>query len=341
MKFKKPTKKKKRASVTGQKRTLKTGIISIGGGGIISSMLGNSSNTEVKKDEDSDKPTDKPNSINSLETIPKKRDEKEVKKGEEEKESNKEDSKELVVNKSKAIEIRKPAAKNTNIKSDLSVHVVTRWYRSPEIILLEKDYGPPIDVWSVGCIFAELLSMIRGNSVNAFSRRAIFPGSSCYPLSPGAKSKGGKKEDQLWVIIKQLGTPTAEDVEFIRDEFALNYLKKLPKAEKKNLAELYPQSSPDAIDLLNKMLRFNPHKRASLQEILEHEHLKEVRNPAKERASQDKIILDFDFERWDVNKLRKLFAQEIIYHRNFFRRAPRHGGKISKVESELMTEGRL
>ena len=44
----------------------------------------------------------------------------------------------------------KPTTKNTSVKSDLSVHVVTRWYRSPEIILLERDYGPPIDIWSVG-----------------------------------------------------------------------------------------------------------------------------------------------------------------------------------------------
>lgn len=43
------------------------------------------------------------------------------------------------------------------IKRKLTDHVVTRWYRPPEIILIEKVYGPAIDVWSVGCIFAELL----------------------------------------------------------------------------------------------------------------------------------------------------------------------------------------
>ena len=50
----------------------------------------------------------------------------------------------------KKAEVQPRVAKNTNIKTDLSVHVVTRWYRSPEIILLERDYGPPIDIWSVG-----------------------------------------------------------------------------------------------------------------------------------------------------------------------------------------------
>ena len=44
-----------------------------------------------------------------------------------------------------------------NMKRELTGHVVTRWYRAPEIILLEKDYGPGIDVWAVGCIFGEML----------------------------------------------------------------------------------------------------------------------------------------------------------------------------------------
>jgi serine/threonine protein kinase len=90
---------------------------------------------------------------------------------------------------------------NVNIKSDLSVHVVTRWYRSPEIILLERDYGPPIDIWSVGCIFAELLTMLKDNAKSQLERKPLFPGNSCYPLSPTSsnqkKEKGVSKEDQL------------------------------------------------------------------------------------------------------------------------------------------------
>ena len=48
-----------------------------------------------------------------------------------------------------------------NMKTQPTGHVVTRWYRAPEIILLEKDYGPAIDIWAVGCIFAELLGMMK------------------------------------------------------------------------------------------------------------------------------------------------------------------------------------
>ena len=56
------------------------------------------------------------------------------------------------------------------MKRELTGHVVTRWYRAPEIILLEKDYGPGIDVWAVGCIFAELLGMMRENAPTFMDR---------------------------------------------------------------------------------------------------------------------------------------------------------------------------
>ena len=71
-----------------------------------------------------------------------------------------------------------------NMKRELTGHVVTRWYRAPEIILLEKDYGPAIDIWAVGCIFAELLAMMKENASTFMDRQPLFPGKSCFPLSP-------------------------------------------------------------------------------------------------------------------------------------------------------------
>jgi mitogen-activated protein kinase 1/3 len=71
-----------------------------------------------------------------------------------------------------------------NMKRELTGHVVTRWYRAPEIILLEKDYGPAIDLWAVGCIFAELLGMMKENAPTFIDRQPLFPGKSCFPLSP-------------------------------------------------------------------------------------------------------------------------------------------------------------
>ena len=87
-----------------------------------------------------------------------------------------------------------------NIKRELTGHVVTRWYRAPEIILLEKDYGPAIDIWSVGCIFAELLGMMKENAPTFMDRQPLFPGKSCFPLSPARSPKEQriKKPQNIW-----------------------------------------------------------------------------------------------------------------------------------------------
>lgn len=105
-----------------------------------------------------------------------------------------------------------------NLKRELSDHVVTRWYRAPELILMEKDYGSGIDMWSVGCIFAELLSMVREHASNYTERKPIFPGKSCFPLSPDKSGRSSNVNgyprsatDQLYVIFQVLGTPTDND----------------------------------------------------------------------------------------------------------------------------------
>ena len=54
--------------------------------------------------------------------------------------------------------------------------MATRWYRAPEIILLEKDYGAAIDMWGIGCILAELLGMLKENATTFTERKPLFPG---------------------------------------------------------------------------------------------------------------------------------------------------------------------
>ena len=75
-----------------------------------------------------------------------------------------------------------------NAKSkQLTKHVVTRWYRAPEVILMNDYYSYSLDIWSIGCIFAELLSMMKDNFADFTDRQPLFPGSSCYKLSPKEK----------------------------------------------------------------------------------------------------------------------------------------------------------
>jgi mitogen-activated protein kinase 1/3 len=129
-----------------------------------------------------------------------------------------------------------------NMKRELTGHVVTRWYRAPELILLEKDYGPAIDMWSVGCIFAELLGMMKESAPTYLDRKPLFPGKSCFPLSPDKHVKEERhgfpfsKNDQLAVIFEVIGTPTEEDKSYVTDTKALEYLEAFPHRPKTDLS---------------------------------------------------------------------------------------------------------
>lgn len=121
------------------------------------------------------------------------------------------------------------------MKRELTGHVVTRWYRAPELILLEKDYGPAIDMWSVGCIFAELLGMMKESAPTYLDRKPLFPGKSCFPLSPDKTVKEERKgfpfskNDQLAIIFDVIGTPNEDEKSYVTDAKAIEYLDAFPK----------------------------------------------------------------------------------------------------------------
>lgn len=140
-----------------------------------------------------------------------------------------------------------------------TVQVVTRWYRSPELLLMWNENRSfeelqSIDVFATGAVFAELLQEPR--------RRPIFPGKNYL--------------DQINQIVKICGTPSPEDVRGV--DKAISYLNSLPYSSKKPFfkgQDKYPNR--DAIDLLEKMLHFNPEKRISVQDALAHPYLKDIR----------------------------------------------------------------
>ena len=157
----------------------------------------------------------------------------------------------------------------------LTKHVVTRWYRAPELILIQP-YTSAVDIWSLGCILAELLSMQEDNVPGYQDRVPLFPGGSCYPLSgEGDSVKKDERLDQLSVILGVIGTPSSEDVESVGN--ANYYVKSLTKQPSKSLESIYPAADRTVIDLLKMMLQFNPKKRCTTEEALEHEFLSDVR----------------------------------------------------------------
>lgn len=212
------------------------------------------------------------------------------------------------------------------MKRELTGHVVTRWYRAPELILLEKDYGPAIDMWSVGCIFAELLGMMKESAPTYLDRRPLFPGKSCFPLSPDKHAMEERKgfpfskNDQLAVIFEVIGTPTEEDKSFVTDTKAQEYLEAFPVRAKTDLNTLYPGAGEEALDLLGRTLVFNPYFRLSVEEALAHPFFKKIRKTEKEVASDKEIEIEFEKDTLDRKKLRALFLEEIEY----FKEKKRH-----------------
>ena len=119
-------------------------------------------------------------------------------------------------------------------KRELSNHVVTRWYRPPEVILGEKDYDTAVDVWSLGCVLAELLHCANNDlsSQQEADDRYIFPGNSCYPVSPCPLERKSEKKDvnlvsqndQMIKILEILGHQGKSGLSFVTDANAKQYL---------------------------------------------------------------------------------------------------------------------
>lgn len=201
-------------------------------------------------------------------------------------------------------------------KRCMTRHVVTRWYRAPELILLQDDYNEAIDVWSVGCIYAELLQMLEGTHHE--DRGPLFPGSSCYPLSPDRKHRSDLKfhtrgsTDQLNVIFDLLGTPSEADICTLQREDAKKHIRSCPRKEGRGVRARFPSAPPLSLDLLEKMLVFSPRERMNVAMALEHPLLAEIRDPAREIVSPNQVSLDFDKEP-DLGEaaLRRGFAEEI------------------------------
>uniref|UniRef100_A0A6B2L6Z0 Mitogen-activated protein kinase n=1 Tax=Arcella intermedia TaxID=1963864 RepID=A0A6B2L6Z0_9EUKA len=163
-----------------------------------------------------------------------------------------------------------PDEGRTQVMTD---YVATRWYRAPEILLGSSTYTEGVDMWSVGCILGELLG-----------GKPMFPGKST--------------TDQISKILEVTGRPTDEDIIAINSEFASKLLETIPGADShthpKSLEVLYPEAPADALDLLRKLLYFNPDKRLSAQQSLEHPYVEQFHSPEEEIECPHAITVPID-----------------------------------------------
>lgn len=206
-----------------------------------------------------------------------------------------------------------PAAPDAQSERTMTKHVVTRWYRAPELILLSEQYTAAIDCWSAGCILAELLSMQAENQLLPSERQALFPGRSCFPLSAESPLAYADQLDQLNVIFDVLGTPSESDLAGVDNVTARAYIRALPRKRPLDLARKFPGSDPLAIDLLKRLLHFDPKSRITASEALQHPYLREMREGQTNALfAAHHARWDFEDEQLDEAKIRSLIMQEVL-----------------------------
>ncbi|KAK9809717.1 hypothetical protein WJX73_009189 [Symbiochloris irregularis] len=172
-------------------------------------------------------------------------------------------------------------------------YVATRWYRAPELCgSFFAKYSPAIDIWSIGCIFAEILQ-----------GKPLFPGRNVV--------------HQLELITDLLGTPSQEVVDKVRNEKARRFLTNMRRKPGVAFELHFPHADAGALRLLKRMLAFDPAGRPTCEEALADPYFEGLSQLGREPSAQPVSKLAFDFERRKLNtaEVRELIYREILeYH---------------------------
>ncbi|KAI7219906.1 Pkinase-domain-containing protein [Hortaea werneckii] len=164
-------------------------------------------------------------------------------------------------------------------KQDYTNRVITIWYRSPELLLGETQYGPAVDIWSAACVLVEI-----------FTRHAIFPGD-------------GGEINQLDKIYAVLGTPSRSEWPGITELMWYELLRptqRIPSTFKEKYAD---RVSPEAFELLQAMFLFDPASRPTAADVLEHPYFTHEEPQAQRLWELDQ--LDGDWHEYESKALRK------------------------------------
>lgn len=177
-------------------------------------------------------------------------------------------------------------ARTSNEKEFMTEYVVTRWYRAPELLLSCSEYTSAIDVWSVGCIFAELLG-----------RKPLFPGKDYV--------------HQLNLITNTIGSPSDEELHFITSDKAKRYIRSLPKNERVDFSRVWKGANKSAVDLIDKMLVFDPTRRITVEKALEHPYLASLHDPSDEPTCHKPFEFAFDADHLTADGVRDLICGDM------------------------------
>lgn len=199
---------------------------------------------------------------------------------------------------------RRSSDAGTDRRGQLTKYVVTRWYRAPELLVQNHRYDSAVDMWSIGCILAELLGA-----------KALFPGKDSL--------------HQLRLIVERLGTPQKDELAQIENAQAVQYIHGLNKgaaaaaAAGTGLKDLFPDAPEACVDLLEQLLQFSPGKRPTAAEALKHRYLKAYHEAPEEDLPIPDVDMAFEAKNPTREELRQMVWQEVChYHPNL-----RHGAE--------------
>lgn len=181
-------------------------------------------------------------------------------------------------------------AKEENDQGEYMTDYVTmRWYRAPELVMEDKNYSAQIDVWGIGCILGELLGS-----------RPLF--------------QGKDRVNQLDKIIDVIGTPSDADITAIGSSAAQKYLRKKAVRPPPDWRKRYPGASPEALDLLTKMLVFNPNKRITVLQAMRHPFLESLHDEADDSVKYRLFSFDEQAQKTVQDVKRAIYNESVRFH---------------------------
>lgn len=156
---------------------------------------------------------------------------------------------------------------------DYTNRVITIWYRPPELLLGETQYGPAVDIWSAACVFMEM-----------FTRKAIFPGE-------------GSELSQLQKVYNVLGTPTRAEWPAITDLPWFELMSPTTRKHRQFESQFSSVLSAGAMDLVKWCFKYDPANRPSSEEVLQHAYFTTEEPAPKQPIELDKVEGDWhEFE---------------------------------------------
>lgn len=200
---------------------------------------------------------------------------------------------------------------------NMTEYVVTRWYRAPELLLAADDYTTAIDMWSVGCVIAEL-----------YTGNPIF--------------QGRDVKNQIEIICRIIGKPSQKETQAVTTNMkARHFLTSLPDLKRIDFQHLMYGACPAAIDLVERLLQFDPTKRLSAHQALCHPYVADFREPDTELVATNLNFTNLEPPSENdvgADGIRRLMWNEILtFHPSAKRKEPPNakfiGMKLQTMES--------